>query len=105
MVKVRLLMRFSRFLLTWYLVVSKNRLEQEYVFSSTIATFLRALRAGVIHARHGTILLTHFGRLGPSFDSSAKLMIEVLREEGMYKDNGSLVSQVAVQAMKDVRIP
>ena len=53
-----------------------------------MATFLRALRAGIVHTRHGAILLAHYGRLGPAFDLTAKLMVDVLREEGMYKDNG-----------------
>lgn len=83
-------------------VPSKARLEEEYVFTATIATFLRAIRAGVIHTRHGAVLLTHFGRLGPSFDLSAKVLVDILREEGMYKDNGSLVVEIIVQTLKDV---
>ena len=67
-----------------------------------MATFLRALRAGIVHTRHGAILLAHYGRLGPAFDLTAKLMVDVLREEGMYKDNGKLVEDVIVEALKNV---
>ena len=67
-----------------------------------MATFLRALRAGIVHTRHGAILLAHYGRLGPAFDLTAKLMVDVLREEGMYKDNGRLVVDVVVDSLKEV---
>lgn len=83
-------------------VASRAQLEQEYIFNSTMTTFLRALRAGVIHARHGAVLLAHYGRLGQSFDISVRLMIDILREEGMFKENGLLVVDVVVQALKEV---
>ncbi|KAH8112371.1 hypothetical protein DFH11DRAFT_1607236 [Phellopilus nigrolimitatus] len=82
-------------------IKSKPQLEQEYIFNATTTTFLRALRAGVIHVRHGAILLAHYGRLGPSFDLSSKLMVDILREEGMYKENGVLVVEVIVEALKE----
>ncbi|KAI5121584.1 hypothetical protein M0805_009455 [Coniferiporia weirii] len=82
-------------------IKSKSQLEQEYVFNATMTTFLRALRAGVIDVRHGSVLLAHYGRLGPSFDLSSKLMVDILREEGMYKENGNLVVEVIVDALKE----
>lgn len=81
---------------------SRHELEQEYIFSASMATFLRALRAGVIHIRHGSVLLAHYGRLGPAFDLTSKLMVDILREEGMYKDNGKLVEEVVVESLKNV---
>ena len=73
-------------------------MEKEYVFIGVVTTFLRAIRAGVIHFRHAATVLAHHGRLGPTFDLCSKVIIEILREEGMYKDNeeqwdfGSFVS-------------
>ena len=67
-----------------------------------MATFLRAIRAGVIHFQHASTLLAHYGRLGPSFDLCAKVIIDILREEGMYKDNGETVVMVILHSLREV---
>lgn len=67
-----------------------------------MSTFLRAIRAGAIHVRHGAILLAHYGRFGSTFDECSKIMIDVLREEGMYNGNPDVVVSVATQALKEV---
>lgn len=70
-----------------------------------MATFLRAIKAGVIHFQHSVTLLTHYGRLGPVFDQCSKIIVEILREEGMYKSNGEAVVQVVFQALREVGLP
>ncbi|KAH9947828.1 hypothetical protein B0H21DRAFT_821509 [Amylocystis lapponica] len=82
-------------------VTSRSQLEKEYVFLGVIATFLRAIRAGVINFQHSAILLGHYGRLGPAFDLCSKVAVEILREEGMYKDHGDSVVRVMHQAICD----
>ena len=82
---------------------SRARLEQEYVFIDVMSTFLRAIRAGAIHVRHGAILLAHYGRLGPAFDVCSKVVVEVLREEGMIHNKGDVVVMVLTQAIQEVR--
>ena len=72
------------------------------MFIGVMATFLRAIKAGVIHFRHAVTLLTHYGRLGPVFDHCAKIVVEILREEGMYKSNGETVVAVVLQALREV---
>lgn len=67
-----------------------------------MSTFLRAIRGGVINVRHGAVLLAHFGRLGPAFDLCSKVMVDVLREEGMYNDHGDVVVAVSIQAIQEV---
>jgi cohesin complex subunit SA-1/2 len=67
----------------------------------TISTFLRAIRAGAVHVRHSAVLLAHYGRLGPAFDLCTKVIIDSLREEGMYRENGDLVVDVVTQALKE----
>ena len=81
---------------------TRARLEREYIFMGVMATFLRAIRAGAIHFRHSATLLAHYGRLGPSFDLCAKVIVDILREEGMYKDNGEMVVVVILQALREV---
>ncbi|EJD02028.1 uncharacterized protein FOMMEDRAFT_124206 [Fomitiporia mediterranea MF3/22] len=82
-------------------IKSKALLEQEYIFNTTLTSFLRALKAGVIHVRHGAILLAHYGRLGAAVDLSTKLMVDILREEGLAKGHGKLVVGVVVDALRE----
>jgi cohesin complex subunit SA-1/2 len=79
-------------------------LEQEYQFMATVSTFLRAIRAGAVHIKHSDILLANYGRLGPSFDLCTKVIINMLREEGMYNDNGELVVDIVKKALSEVRL-
>ena len=81
---------------------SRLALAKEYAFNAVVTAFLRALRAGVINIRHATVLLAYYARLGPSFDLSTRFMVEILKEEGMYKSNGALVADVIVGALKEV---
>jgi cohesin complex subunit SA-1/2 len=67
-----------------------------------ISTFLRAIRAGAIYPTHSAVLLTHHGRLGVAFDHCSKIVVDVLREEGMYKGHGDVVVDVVTSALKDV---
>ncbi|KAH9974267.1 hypothetical protein BGW80DRAFT_1436857 [Lactifluus volemus] len=80
---------------------TRAQLEREYVFMGVISTFLRAIRAGAIHPSHCAVLLTHHGRLGVAFDHCSKIVVDVLREEGMYKNHGDLVVDVVTSALKD----
>ncbi|KAI8989117.1 hypothetical protein BD414DRAFT_486064 [Trametes punicea] len=82
-------------------VESRSQLEKEYIFIGVVTTFLRAIRAGVIHFKHSATLLAHYGRLGPAFDLCAKVVVEILREEGMYKDNGDTVVAIICQALQE----
>ena len=84
---------------------SRVQLEKEYVFVGVVTTFLRAIRAGVIHFRHSVTLLAHYGRLGPTFDLCTKVVIDILREEGMYKENGDAVAVIICQALQEVSTP
>lgn len=70
-----------------------------------ISTFLRAIRAGAIHPSHSAVLLTHHGQIGVAFDHCSKIVVDVLREEGMYKGHGDVVVSVVTSALKDVSIP
>jgi cohesin complex subunit SA-1/2 len=81
---------------------SLTRLEREYLFIGVISTFLRAIRAGAIHVRHGAVLLAHYGRLGPTFDECAKVMVDVLREEGLGNGKPDIVVSVVCQAIREV---
>lgn len=83
-------------------VPTRSLLEQEYQFMATVSTFLRAIRAGAVHIKHSDVLLANYGRLGPSFDLCTKVIIDVLRDEGMYNENGEMVVEVIKKALLEV---
>ncbi|CAE6479177.1 unnamed protein product [Rhizoctonia solani] len=66
------------------------RLEREYAFHLVISAFLRAIRTGAIHIEHSAVLLGHYGRVSSVYDQCIKVIIDVLREEGMYGGNAEL---------------
>ncbi|KAJ7216553.1 hypothetical protein GGX14DRAFT_441986 [Mycena pura] len=80
---------------------SPSQLLSEYSFIELIVTFLRAIRSGVLHVRHTATLLSHYGRLGSTFDNFGKVIMEILREEGMEQDNGDVVVVVITQALQE----
>jgi cohesin complex subunit SA-1/2 len=82
---------------------SRTLLEEEYLFMDVMSTFLRAIRAGAIHIRHGATLIAHYGRLGPAFDICSKVIVDVLRDEGMVNNNGEIVVSVLTHALEEVR--
>lgn len=84
-------------------MTSRSRLEQEYNFIDVLSTFLRAIHTGVIHLRHGGILLAHYGRLGSAFDACLKVIVDVLREDGTINKEGELVVSIVTQALQEVR--
>jgi hypothetical protein len=83
-------------------ILSRAELEEEYLFIDVVSTYLRAIRVGAVNVRHGAVLLAHYGRLGPAFDACVKIVIDVLREEGMTYGNADAVVTVVTQAMQEV---
>lgn len=82
---------------------SRARLEKEYTFLDIVTTFLRAIRAGVIHLRHSAVILAHYGRLGASFNlCCSKVIVEAIREEWLHHDDGDIVVLVITQALQEV---
>ncbi|KAF8717150.1 hypothetical protein AX14_012211 [Amanita brunnescens Koide BX004] len=82
-------------------ILSRAELEEEYLFIDVVSTYLRAIRVGAVNVRHGAVLLAHYGRLGPAFDACVKIVIDVLREEGMTYGNADAVVTVVTQAMQE----
>ncbi|KAG6835657.1 hypothetical protein H0H93_016057 [Arthromyces matolae] len=80
---------------------SRKELEHEYLFIDVMSTFLRAIRAGAIHIRHGSVLLAHHGRLGPTFDACSKVIVDVLREQEMMTSQGDDIVSIIIQAIKE----
>ncbi|QRV98964.1 cohesin protein [Ceratobasidium sp. AG-Ba] len=82
-------------------VLPQGRLEREYAFHLVVSAFLRAIRTGAINIEHSAALLGHYGRVSSVYDQCTKVIIEVLREEGMYGGNAELVGRVLVNALQE----
>ncbi|XP_006455307.1 hypothetical protein AGABI2DRAFT_121237 [Agaricus bisporus var. bisporus H97] len=80
---------------------SRSWLEREYLFIDVISTFLRAVRAGAINIQHGSVLLAHYGRLGVAFDTCVKVVVDILREEGLAGGNGEIIVAVVTKAVQE----
>lgn len=81
---------------------SRDLLEREYLFIDVISTFLRAIRVGAIHIHHGAVVLAHYGRLEIAFDTCAKAIVDVLREESIMNDNPDVIVTTLTQALQEV---
>ncbi|KAG8957246.1 hypothetical protein FRC03_010340 [Tulasnella sp. 419] len=79
---------------------SQSTLEREYTFTSLISSFVSAVRAGAINVKHTAVPLVYYGRLGDTYDQYLKVIVEILREEGMYKGNGRIVAEVMIESLK-----
>ncbi|KAF5323111.1 hypothetical protein D9611_009237 [Ephemerocybe angulata] len=80
---------------------SRALLEREYLFVDVITTFLRAIRVGTIAVQHGAVLLSQYGRLGASFDACAEVIVKMIKDEGLTKDNGELVVNVITKSLQE----
>lgn len=67
-----------------------------------VATFLRGIRVGAIHLKHGYIALAQYGRLNVPFDTCAKVIVDCLREEQVMKDDPALLVSMVTQAVQEV---
>lgn len=54
--------------------------------------------------KHGAVLLAHYGRLGTAFDACVKVVVDVLKEEGMVREKGEVVVGTVVKAVQEVRL-
>ena len=68
-----------------------------------VSTFLRAIRAGAVQIRHSVALLVHHGRLGASYDACLKVIVDILREQGMYNEQGDAIVAVVTESLREVR--
>ncbi|KAF8513560.1 hypothetical protein BU17DRAFT_95252 [Hysterangium stoloniferum] len=79
----------------------QSHLEREYVLNALLATFIRAIRVGVLNPSHSAVVLAHYDRLGSGFDTNIKVVIDFLRDVGMFKGEGQVVSEIIVRAIQE----
>lgn len=80
---------------------SQARLEAEVELNQLVAPLVSATRLGLIDVRLVAPLIGHFGRAGRMYDSLVKLLIEVLREEGILGRQGSKAVDVIFESLRD----
>lgn len=56
----------------------------------------------MLNPSHGAVVLAHFDRLGSGFDATIKVIIDFLRDIGMFQGQGEVVADVIVRALQEV---
>jgi hypothetical protein len=80
---------------------SLARLEKDYTFQCTIVPFIQAIRTETIAFEHASVVLSHYGRFGVMYDSLAKVLVEMLRENWRQGDTAP-VTMVVKSSMRGV---
>ncbi|KAK0539390.1 cohesin complex subunit [Tilletia horrida] len=80
---------------------SKALLKRELEFGTVVAALISGLRLGVFDVKHAGMLLKHYGRLGPVFDSCIKILVDVLREAALKFGFATDVCNMALRAMEE----
>lgn len=57
----------------------------------------------VINSIHGASLLANYGRFGETFDDGLRVIVDVLREEGIYDKNSNETASTIITSIKEVR--
>ncbi|SCV69509.1 BQ2448_2529 [Microbotryum intermedium] len=78
----------------------QNRLVASRKFERAVLPFVRAMHSGVIDLRHAAVILPHFERFGPVYDSWCRLLVQDLRDEGIYAKSGELVVNVVTASLQ-----
>lgn len=81
---------------------SRKNLETEFAFSSVVFYFMRGIQVGVIDIRHSAVLLAYYGRLGGHVDHCVKPIVDGLRHEGVFGNNGEVVVHVVTESIRKV---
>ena len=73
-----------------------------YPFYSLIGAFVGGVRSNIIHFTHSTAVLRHYSRLGPTFDTFCKQLIDELRLQGLSHGAGADVTAEIKDAIRKV---
>lgn len=57
-----------------------------------------------MESQHAGVLLKEYGRLDGAFDASLQIVVEILQDEGIYNEDGDMVSKVIGQALQEVSL-
>ncbi|TFL03902.1 hypothetical protein BDV98DRAFT_563241 [Pterulicium gracile] len=76
-------------------------IHQDYQFMRIMYTYLRALHSGVLNPTHCTALLAYHGRFGDASSTCSKAIAEILRQEGIHRQNGDVVVHVITKSLTE----
>ena len=79
-------------------------LQRQQQLCQTLSHFIAAIRLGTFDIKHAAGVLAYHGRLGHIFDSCSKVLVETLREEGVYAGRPDMACNVILDALKQVSI-
>lgn len=76
--------------------------QREVVFLELVAAFVGGMRCGVIDVEQAKEPLTHYGRFSATYDQLVKMLVDVLRDEGIYNGEATTVQHVISEALQNV---
>ena len=82
---------------------SVEQAQQEMTFLKVTSAFVAATRCRVLDVDHAKEPLAHFGRFGPAYDAVCKMLVDVLRDDGMFNGEATTVQHVCGTALQSVR--
>jgi cohesin complex subunit SA-1/2 len=71
-------------------------------FLKVASAFVAAVRCRVLDVDHAKEPLAHFGRFGPAYDAVCKMLVDVLRDDGMFNGEATTVQHVCGTALQSV---
>ncbi|CAO1636551.1 unnamed protein product [Parajaminaea phylloscopi] len=79
----------------------QGHLQREFELNQSLSPLVSAIRLGLIDIGLVAPLIGKFGRVGRMYDVMAKLLIEVVREEGILSGEGHKAGKVILESLKD----
>ncbi|KAK4699710.1 cohesin complex subunit SA-1/2, partial [Phenoliferia sp. Uapishka_3] len=76
------------------------RLVAAATFNRIISGFVRAIHNEVISIQHASVILIHFERFDTTLDQWCKLLVQDMRDEGIYGNEGAAIARVIVETLK-----
>jgi cohesin complex subunit SA-1/2 len=84
---------------------SPEKASSEIQFLQLVAVFVGAIRCGVLDSDHAKEPLAHCGRFGATYDAVVKKLVDVLRDEGIYNRDSTIVVAISTEALQTVSYP
>lgn len=81
---------------------TQSQLQREVELNQLTAPLVSAMRFGLVDITLAAPIIGKFGRLGQMFDVLVKLLIEVLREDGVLAKDGKSAADVVLDSLREV---
>lgn len=78
-------------------------LQRQQELLSVISPYAGAIRLGVLELRHAVPLCARYGRLGDLFDASLRVVVDAIRDAGIFDRRAHVACRVVLDSLMKVR--